>query len=105
MAKCYSVRLESLSSISTKAYLATAFDGSTAIIPKSQVYGRDWDIMKSEAYWISEWILSKKPELQASTKKWTVFNKSGKDIGRIEFKHHTPKKITKEVSHDGSLTR
>lgn len=39
--KCYSVRLASLVSISDKAYKATAFDGSTAIIPKSQEFGQD----------------------------------------------------------------
>ena len=36
---CYSVRLSSLTSISEKAYKAVAFDGSEAIIPKSQVLG------------------------------------------------------------------
>lgn len=36
---CYSVRLSSLTSISEKAYKAVAFDGSEAIIPKSQVSG------------------------------------------------------------------
>lgn len=54
---CYSVRLSSLTSISEKAYKAVAFDGSEAIIPKSQVLGQDYDVSKSEAYWISEWIL------------------------------------------------
>ena len=58
--KCYSVRLESFVSISDKAYKATCFDGTTDIIPKSQVFGRDWDVMKSEAWWISAWILEKK---------------------------------------------
>lgn len=66
--KCYSVRLESLSSISEKAYKATAFDGSTAIIPKSQVFGQDFEVQKSDAYWISSWILEQK-ELQYSDKK------------------------------------
>ena len=37
---CYSVRLSSLTSISEKAYKAVAFDGSEAIIPKSQVLGQ-----------------------------------------------------------------
>ena len=36
----YSVRLSSLTSISEKAYKAVAFDGSEAIIPKSQVLGQ-----------------------------------------------------------------
>lgn len=55
--KCYSVRLQSLVSISEKAYKAVAFDGSEAIIPKSQVYGFDNEVEKSTAVWISAWIL------------------------------------------------
>lgn len=66
--KYYSVRLESLIDISDKAYKAIAFDGSEAIIPKSQVYGPDLEVEKSEAFWISAWILEQK-ELQYSTKK------------------------------------
>lgn len=104
MTKCYSVRLDSLISISDKCYLATAFDGSEALIPKSQVFGQDFDVTKSEAYWISAWILTKK-EIQYSTKKSTMFSKAGKNVGNIEFKHHTPKKINKEIIHDESLAR
>ena len=104
MTKCYSVRLESLVSISDKCYLATAFDGSEDLIPKSQVFGTDYGVSKSGAYWISAWILGKK-NIQYSMKKWTNFSKAGKDIGQVEFKHHVPKKITKEVKHDDSLTR
>ncbi len=72
--KVISVRLQSLVSISDKAYKATAFDGSEAIIPKSQVFGQDWDVQKSDAYWISSWILEQK-DLQYSDKKvaWFVF--------------------------------
>lgn len=72
--KCYSVRLESLVSISDKAYRASAFDGSTAILPKSQVFGRDYEVEKSDAYWISAWILGQK-ELQYSSKKQRWFEK------------------------------
>lgn len=104
MIKCYSVSLESIVDISDKCFLAKAFDGSEALIPKSQVYGQDLDVHKSEAYWISAWILEKK-ELQYSRKKWTNFSKAGKNIGRIEFAHHIPKKITKSVKHNESLTR
>ena len=46
---CYSVRLESLVRISDKAFKATAFDGSQDIIPASQVFGRDYEVMKSDA--------------------------------------------------------
>lgn len=104
MPKCYSIRLDSLVSISDKCYLATAFDGSEALIPKSQVYGQDYDVSKSEAYWVSEWILDK-ISIQHSRKKWTIFSKDGKNIGQIDFKHHTPQKIEKEVKHDDSLIR
>lgn len=104
MTKCYSVRLDSLVSISDKCYLAKAFDGSESLIPKSQVFGQDYGVSKSEAYWISAWILQKK-EIQYSIKKWTNFSKAGKDIGQVEFTHHKPKKINKEVTHDASLTR
>lgn len=72
--KCYSVRLESLTEISEKAYKAVAFDGSTAIIPKSQVFGEDYEVQKSDAYWISEWILQQK-SLQYSRKKVQWFSK------------------------------
>lgn len=104
MPKCISVRLASFSSISSKCYKAVAFDGSEALIPASQYYGPDLDVTKSDAYWITEWILEKK-DLQYSPKKWTIFSNDGRNIGRIEFKHHIPKKITKDVQHDASLIR
>jgi len=72
--KCFSVRLESLISISEKCYKATAFDGSTALIPKSQVFGQDYDVSKSDAWWISAWILEQK-DLQYSSKKGSFFDK------------------------------
>ncbi len=71
--KCHSVRLQSLVSISDQAYKATGFDGSSDIIPKSQVYGPDYEVLKSEAYWIAAWILEKK-NIQHSTKKTMWFN-------------------------------
>lgn len=93
--KCYSVRLESLVSISERAFKATAFDGSEAIIPKSQVFGQDFDVQKSDAYWISAWILSKK-NLQYSTKKEGVFDLKKNKIERkfdVEIEFHRPKII------------
>lgn len=102
--KCYSVRLESLVSISDKAYKATAFDGSCDILPKSQVFGRDWDVMKSEAYWIAAWILEKK-NLQYSGKKEAWFNELGKMLPKITITRHIPKKVTNKVIHDESLIR
>lgn len=92
--KCYSVRLQSLESISEKAYKATAFDGTTAIIPKSQVFGQDYDVQKSDAWWISAWILEQK-ELQFSSKKESYFDKElshGSNEG-IEIERHVPEEI------------
>lgn len=71
-AKYISVRLDYMVSISPKCYKAVAFDGSEALIPKSQVQGRDWLVSKSEAWWISEWILGK-VDLQHSNKKAAWF--------------------------------
>lgn len=56
---CYSVRLSSLTAISDKCYLATAFDGSEALIPKSQVFGQDYSVSKSEAFgnfYLGRWL-------------------------------------------------
>jgi len=85
------VRLASLVSISDKAYKATAFDGSMAIIPKSQVFGCDYDVLKSEAYWIASWILEKK-ELQYSDKKEAWFDEKGNMIPSYHVEHHKPEK-------------
>jgi len=103
--KCYSVRLRSLFSISEKAFKAIGFDGSEDIIPKSQVFGQDWDVTKSEAYWISAWILEKK-SIQYSTKKEAWFyNDTRKMAPNITITRHIPDKINKEVEHDESLIR
>lgn len=101
--KCYSVRLESLISISDKAYKAVAFDGSTAIIPKSQVMGMDYDVTKCESWWISCWILERK-DIQYSTKKCAEFDDQGHRMPIIE--RHTPPIIsTKEDNSIESLKR
>lgn len=91
--KCYSVRLDSLTSISEKAYKATAFDGSTAIIPKSMVFGRDYEVQKSDAYWIAAFILEQK-DLQYSTKKEAWFDRdSGKMLPTYTIEKHVPAKV------------
>lgn len=77
--RCFSVRLESLVRISDKAFRATAYDGSSDIIPTSQVFGRDYEVQKSEAYWISAWILEKK-SIQYSIKKSAFFDKDTKKM-------------------------
>ena len=87
---CYSVRLSSLTEISDKCYKALAFDGSEALIPKSQVFGQDYSVQKSEAYWISEWILKQKT-LQYSHKKQAAFDTvTRKEVPTWTIEKHEP---------------
>lgn len=104
--ECYSVRLQSLVKISPKCYKATAFDGSEALIPASQVYGQDHDVQKSDAYWISKWILGQK-SLQYSSKKVAFFDSNtGKRLPNVKIEVHTPDPIeAKPIQVDESLTR
>lgn len=106
--KCYSVRLQSLTSISDKAFKATAFDGSEAIIPKSQVFGMDYDTKKSDAYWIAIWLMDKK-EIQFSRKKTGWFNHHTHcmepNITTI-VEHHVPNRIEpKQIEADETLVK
>lgn len=72
---------------------AVAFDGSEALIPKSQVFSQDYDVSKSEAYWISSWILKQK-SLQYSTKKEAWFDsETGKMTPHFIITKKTPAKI------------
>lgn len=103
--KCYSVRLESLVSISDKAYKATSFDGSCDILPKSQVFGRDWDVMKSEAWWIAAWILEKKNIQYSSKKEAWFWNDTRKMAPNITITRHVPVKVNKIVEHNKELVR
>lgn len=104
--KCHSVRLESLVRISDKAFKATAFDGSTAIIPESMIFGQDYDVTKSEAHWISAWILEQK-DLQYSTKKTAWFDKdSGRRLPDIKIEKHVPEKVEPvNIEPDANLIR
>lgn len=96
---CYSVRLSSLTVISDKCYLATAFDGSEALIPKSQVFGQDYSVGKSEAYWISAWILEQK-DLQYSAKKEAWFDKDTRNIlPTYTIEKHTPERVKPKESN------
>lgn len=95
-AKYISVRLEYMVSISQKCYKAVAFDGSEALIPKSQVVGRDWSVSKSEAWWISEWILGK-VDLQYSNKKVAWFE-DGQMLPTYEKKIHKPERKEPVIS-------
>src|SRR5690625_605858 len=86
--KCYNVKLRSLKDISPKCFLATAFDGSEAFIPKSQYFGCD-----GSGHWISAWILERK-DLQYSTKKHAMFDRyTGRMVPEITYERHTPEKI------------
>ena len=102
---CISVRLESLVRISDKAFKATAFDGSQDIIPASQVFGRDYEVTKSEAYWISSWILEKK-SIQYSGKKQAWFDENGHQLPTYTIERHQPeKREAKENNEIKSLKR
>lgn len=91
--KCYSVRLKSLTEISEKCYKAVAFDGSESLIPISQVYGDDFEVMNSDAYWISAWILERS-SLQYSNKKEAWFDSNtGDRLPTIKITKHEPKKV------------
>jgi len=73
--------------------LAIAFDGSEALIPNSQIFGQDYSVSKSEAYWISAWILEKK-ELQYSKKKEAWFDSETlKELPNYVITKKTPTKI------------
>lgn len=103
--KCYSVRLSSLTRISDKCYKATGFDGSEALIPASQVFGQDYEVQKSEAYFISAWILEKK-NLQYSDKKERWFDSdSGDMLPTYTVEHHKPEKVNKIVEAINELKK
>ena len=89
---CYSVRLESLVRISPKAFKATAFDGSSDIIPASQVFGPDFEVQKSDAYWIAAWLLEKK-DLQYSAKKQAWFDEAGRRLPVYHIERHEPERL------------
>lgn len=90
--RCFSVRLKGLIQISDKAYKATAFDGSTAIFPISQIYGENL-FDKPNTFWISEWILARKT-IQYSHKKEAFFDsETRKMIPTVCVTRHTPKAI------------
>lgn len=102
------MRLKSLRSISEKAWIAISFDGTEAILPKSQVFGCDYSVKRSEAYWVSAWIINQK-ELQYSTKKEGWYNTA---TGLVEpsirtvIERHVPTPIQPIITKaDASLTR
>ena len=96
---CYSVRLESLVRISPKAFKATAFDGNSDIIPASQVFGHDFEVQKSDAWWISAWILEKK-SIQYSGKKQAWFDDAGNRLSDYHIERHEPAKVDAVSSNE-----
>lgn len=87
---CYSVRYASLREVSPKAVLITGFDGSSDIIPKSQIFGPDESVEKCDAVWIAAWILEKK-NLQYSTKKKNWFAPCERRVAdHIVISHKAP---------------
>lgn len=91
---CFSVRLKSLVPISAKAYVAEDFNGNEDIIPASQVFGQDWDVINSEAWWISEWILQKK-KITYSNKKEAMFDTDTREKQyRVLIHKHIPEVLT-----------
>jgi hypothetical protein len=108
---CYSVKLQSMFSISEKCYKAVAFDGSEALIPKSQVYGKDANNSRDdvEVWWITKWILEQK-SLQHSIKKHAFFDsitrKRLADGPLTTYQVHVPLPIESiNPKADESLTR
>lgn len=97
--QCFSVRLETLVSISDKAYKARSYDGSEDILPKSCVFGKDHEVKKSDAYWVAAWILTKK-NIQYSTKKEAWFDEKGKRLPEYSSIRHKPNQMN-PVSDNG----
>ena len=90
---CVSVRLESMYQISDKAFKARDFNGNEDIIPASQVFGIDYDVVKSEAWWISKWILEKK-SITYSGKKTAWFSPDSRTKRQsITVTRHTPEDV------------
>jgi hypothetical protein len=93
--KCFSIKLKSIKEYSNQSFLITLWSGQQVFIPKSHVFGNDHEENKSEAHWISEWILNKK-QVPIPDRRAGWYNHA---IGRIEpcfsttIEHHTPKKI------------
>lgn len=90
--KCVSVRLKSLTEISNKAYKAVDFNGNEDIIPVSCVFGYDLEVRKSDAFWISMWIMEKKNLSFSPTK--TAWFEDGKMLPSYDIRRHEAPKIS-----------
>lgn len=92
--------------ISSACFKARSFDGSEALIPASQVFGQDYEVSKSEAWWITAWILERK-SIQYSSKKEGWFDSdSGKQLPSFTVTKHIPDPQSPIIpTPDESLTR
>lgn len=95
------MRLKNLTQISTKCWKAEDWQGATYLIPDSQYYGRDYEVQKSDAYWISSWIIDKEDcKLMVSTKKEAWFDKeTGKMLPTYIVEKYIPEKKEKLKSN------
>lgn len=94
--KVISVRLKSLVSISEKCLRATSFDGQSCLVPKSVVFGQDYSVQKSDAFWIAEWfILKPDTSIQAGKKTGWYNPETGRVSEPIKFivEKHKPELI------------
>ena len=67
--------------------------------------GRDYEVQKSDAWWISAWILEKK-SIQYSSKKQAWFDETGRQLPTYTIERHTPeKKEAKENNEINDLRR
>lgn len=108
--RAISIRLKSLIEISPKCYKAEDWQNNSALIPKSQVFCQDYEVQKSDAWWVAEWfVLKEEFKLMVSIDKRAWYNPA---TGKIEpnydteFEHHIPLALDKsKITHDDSLTR
>lgn len=101
---CYSVRVKSLTEVG-KAYKVISFDGSEDFIPQSQVFGQDYEISKSKAYWLSAWILGKKTIQYSEKKKGWFDGETRNRLPTYTVKKHIPDKIHKKPTYENELER
>ena len=99
--KCYSVRVKSIQAISPRAYKVSSFDGGEDILPSSCIFGQDYEVQRSDAYWIASWILEKK-NIQYSTRKVAWFDsETRKMLPEYVVSHHIPELM--EVKEDNII--
>jgi hypothetical protein len=106
--KCYSVKLQSFYQISDKCYKALDFNGNEDLIPASQYFGPDYEHTKSDAYWISAWILEKKNITYSEKKAAWHDSETGRMRPHIDIiieKHIPERKEPIKTEADASLIK